>query len=159
MKKIFVAEKDNEIKKCLLSLKTINGRKIGMDKDVYYKISDDADDEYDIVIYNNEFDGKIKTKHVCMVNSDEKIYCKPGDVPIISCGLNSLATVTASSICDDFEGTCFQYCLQRNILNLEGKIIEPQEFPVKVDSDFLEIHSALFAVTLGLLCDEKITVI
>lgn len=105
-----------------------------------------------LTINNTE---NIKATHDChlyMFNSDEKNTARLlKDTLIISYGLNSIATVTASSIDSGENFLCFQYCLQRSILGFSGKKIEPMEFPVKLINTEIDIHSALAVVTFALM--------
>lgn len=98
-----------------------------------------------------------KASHDCqlyMFNSDEKNTARLSkNALIISYGLNSIATVTASSIDSGDDFLCFQYCLQRGILSFSGKKIEPMEFPVKLSNTEIDIHSALAVVTFTLMYD------
>ena len=90
--------------------------------------------------------------YVTILNADEPtmapVYSKS---LVITYGLNSLATATASSLKNEPGKTCFQYCLQRSIVTLKGKILEPQEFPVMLPDVFPEISAAMGFVTLGLV--------
>jgi len=70
---------------------------------------------------------------------------------VITYGLNPLATVTASSVLENPEQTDFLCCLQRSIVTLKGKVIEPQEFPVSLPSTYTDISAAMGVVCLGLV--------
>lgn len=68
------------------------------------------------------------TKYL-VVNSDLKNNLKMLDelqLTVITYGFNSKATITISSVVDDK----VLVCLQRNIVNNEGKTIEAQEFEI-----------------------------
>ncbi len=87
-----------------------------------------------------------------ILNTDRKI---PSDLNpkslIITYGLNSLSTVTASSLKPEPEGLSFSCCLQRSIVTLKGNILEAQEFPVFLPSPWTDISAALGFVALGLV--------
>lgn len=106
---------------------------------------------YDIIINNS---AKEEKAHAFMYiyNSDEEIKEIPRESLVISYGVNSLATATASSIDEQEEGIKFQYCLQREVVTLSGKKTEPQEFPVRFSSG-ISIHAALACVTFAIVCD------
>lgn len=58
------------------------------------------------------------------------------DLNIITFGFNSKATITASSVEENFI-----ICIQRKLVNLEQKVIEPQELEVKFDGINAQINS------------------
>jgi len=69
------------------------------------------------------------------------------EATIITYGFNSKATITASSVSDDE----ILLCIQRNITNKEGKIIEPQEIKVEI----IENTNCTLAVQSVLLLYKK----
>lgn len=75
---------------------------------------------------------------------------------VITYGLNNKATVTASSL--DMNNLIeFNFCLQREIKTLKGDIVEPLDFPVKINFLSKEfIYSALASITVGLCYDLNI---
>lgn len=99
--------------------------------------------------------GMIQIGNTLILNSDAGVpnaiksydrYC------IITCGLSTRSTITASSILDDG----FTYCLQRGIFSLGGKEIAPQEFKVKWHEKPDDLYPYLAAVTLLLLCGVSV---
>ncbi|MBR3576549.1 MAG: hypothetical protein IKL42_03990 [Clostridia bacterium] len=68
---------------------------------------------------------------------------------VITCGLAGICTITLSSITDEE----IVVCIQRNITDLCGKCIMPQEIPVKAKS--LTPHDAMLMYALALVCGEK----
>lgn len=71
----------------------------------------------------------VNTKYL-VVNSDLKNNLKLLDelqLTVITYGFNSKATITISSVVDDK----ILVCLQRNIVNNEGRTIEAQEFEMQ----------------------------
>ncbi|KAB3535397.1 UDP-N-acetylmuramyl-tripeptide synthetase [Alkaliphilus pronyensis] len=78
------------------------------------------------------------------------------NIVIITYGLNTKATITASAI-DSDETTAFNYCLQRGITSISGVEIEPFEYPIKLPlAGKHNIYNALSAITCGLLLDMPI---
>ena len=107
---------------------------------------------YDILIENNTPATGTHGDYVHLVNSDEVIPLPGSEHTVfITYGLNTFATATASSITEDGSHLHFQYCLQRNIVSLKGKMIECQEFPVSVYHSKADLHSAIAFTTLALL--------
>lgn len=126
----------------------------GEDKD-FLLLEAPFEKKCDIVINNCGKGHKMSKSCICLLNSDAEQ--RAGDfeaLMVISYGLNSLATVTASSISDDGERLCFQYCLQREIVSFSGKKTEPQEFPVCFESG-ISVHAALAVTTFFLLTEIK----
>jgi len=88
--------------------------------------------------------------YMTIMNTDER-HNGPinKQAPVLAYGLNPLATVTASSICIEENHTAFSCCLQRSIVTLKGKMIEPQEIPMRLPTE--DISSALAFAALGLV--------
>ncbi len=68
---------------------------------------------------------------------------------VITCGLSGICTVTLSSITDDE----LVVCIQRNITDVCGECVLPQEIPVKTGT--LTPHDAMLVYALALVCGEK----
>ncbi|MBU5677041.1 UDP-N-acetylmuramyl-tripeptide synthetase [Alkaliphilus sp. MSJ-5] len=97
---------------------------------------------------------------IALINHDDNYGLKMlegnNEILIISYGLSSKSTVTASSIDTDFL-TSFNYCLQRGITTLSGVEIEVFEYPI--NSNLLgnhNIYNALSAISTCLLLDVPI---
>ena len=90
--------------------------------------------------------------YITLMNADKKLSL-PIDKKslIITYGLNPLATITASSVDTDGERTTFLCCLQRSIVTLKGKILEPQEFSVTLPEDITDLGTFMGFVCLGLV--------
>ena len=72
-------------------------------------------------------------------------------LPAITYGLNAKSTLTASSITDED----FVACIQRNIEDINGALISPQEFTVKQGRG--DLYTMLASLCVALLCfGEKI---
>lgn len=70
---------------------------------------------------------EFKRKGFVITSQDVNVPQKLRKYPLISCGMSSKNTVTFSSLRQDGG----MICLQRRLCTLGGKIVEPQEFPVK----------------------------
>lgn len=93
---------------------------------------------------------------VLLLNADKRYESAQFDkeIEVISCGINSKATVTASSI-EKVEGSVvFNLCVQRKMLALDGREIEPQEIKVCIEHENCSLFCMLAAVTCGLLCGK-----
>jgi UDP-N-acetylmuramoyl-L-alanyl-D-glutamate--2,6-diaminopimelate ligase len=77
---------------------------------------------------------------------------------LITYGLNSKASITASSIQQDIEKErIVQCCLQRELITLSGKLVDPGEFTVLLPLHTgAEVYSALGAITAALLNDVEL---
>lgn len=85
---------------------------------------------------------------IVLLHTDRKITLPTGKKPlVVTYGLNPLATVTASSL-DKHRKTRMVCCLQRSIVTLFGKVVEPQEFSASIPG---AESTAISFVTLGLL--------
>ena len=150
-----ITEENKEIEKlisCALKEKNIPfGKDFEDEKNRYIFMSEPFLKKCDIIINDSKKELKSADCFIYLYNSDNKAKACPKDSLVISYGLNSLATVTASSIDETEDALSFQYCLQREIVSFSGKKIEPQEFGVRLSSG-TKIHSALAFVTFMLLC-------
>ena len=68
---------------------------------------------------------------------------------VITCGLSGICTITLSSIMDEE----LVVCIQRNITDVCGNCVMPQEIPVKTSA--LTPHDAMLMYALALVCGEK----
>jgi UDP-N-acetylmuramyl tripeptide synthase len=98
----------------------------------------------------------LKENGYFIFNSDsiQKIDFKCASVFPVTYGLNGKTTITTSSI-DDTEKLCFSYCLQRSILSLSGKVIQPFEVPIIADGEYDDINYYLAAYTCLLVLGNK----
>lgn len=78
------------------------------------------------------WDMPMKERSFVIVSSDDKkifpFFLRKGTA-LITCGINSKASITVSSI--DKDGEMIQCCIQRDIRCLTGEIFESQEFPLE----------------------------
>ncbi len=87
-----------------------------------------------------------------LLNADRKHHTTINrNALVITYGLNPLATLTASSLSETPYGIDFHCCLQRSIVTLRGKVLEPQEFPVHLFPTSGDISAAMAFVCLGLI--------
>lgn len=83
-----------------------------------------------------------------ILNSDsiQKIDYTCDKVYPITYGLNGKTTVTASSI-EDMSELCFSFCLQRSIITIEQKLIEPFEKPLRLKGKYQDVYYYLAALS------------
>ncbi len=116
--------------------------------------------KFDIALNDNS-SKNIIADFVTIIDSDNtSLSFTQNKSIIISYGLNSLATVVASSINTSRDFLSFQFCLQRSIATLKGALLEPQEFPVTIKLPSISISDALAYCVLALICGiskEKIS--
>lgn len=103
----------------------------------------------------------LEEKNVVIVNSDNKGFF-PFSIgtgtTLITCGFNSKASVTASSVvCDDDNTEKIQCCIQRAIRTISGERLEPQEFAVNLDNKRKNVIGALAAITAAIAYDMEIS--
>lgn len=79
------------------------------------------------VLLDGSFNGLIKKYSHKVINI--KYKGKISDLKVITYGFNSKSTVTASSVTEEE----MLICVQRNIINIKGKKIEPQEINIEKD--------------------------
>ena len=108
----------------------------------------------------NEFLANVLRSNTILINNDEPFSIKAVDlskeVIPITYGLNKRAAVTASSI-DMGDTTYFNYCLQRSFRTKSGRLVEPFEMPIALNTMGNHIiYNALAAVTCGLYYDVDI---
>ena len=134
------------------------------------KNDDDAKDliantVFDIFVYLNSnayssFNGikDVGSKNILVANCDEKSifpFCVGIGTTLITCGLNSKASITASSITTEERISQMQCCVQRTIKTISQKEIEPMEFSVSFPSKY-NISYVLTVLAVALICDINI---
>ena len=99
-----------------------------------------------------------RTKYL-ILNSDvsnDLRFFKDNKINLITYGLNTKATITISSVKEDDVLVCFQ----RNIENISKKVIEEQEFDIKIKkSNIKKIYNTLAIFTVLSIYEEKIKII
>ena len=104
----------------------------------------------------------IKPNGYAIINADDCLifpYILPENVNIITCGINSNASVTFSAISEYKNGReKIQCCIQRTIRTVSGKYIEPQEFGVNVRGKY-PLSDVLLIITAAIATDiaESVT--
>ena len=104
----------------------------------------------------------LNRKNIIILNSDDKSifpFLIGTGTTLITCGINSKASVTASSIVGEDSAEKIQCCIQRTIKTLSGEELEPQEFTVNIGKDEKndsEVTSVLAAVTAAIAADVEI---
>ncbi|CDF58499.1 Mur ligase family protein [Thermobrachium celere] len=99
----------------------------------------------------------LKENGYIILNADsiQKIEFVCEKVYPITYGLNERTTVTASSI-DDMNGLCFSFCLQRSIVTINGKLIQPFEKPLSLKGKYQDIYYYLASISALLCLDYEI---
>lgn len=136
------------------------------------------DVEFDLVMYNGldlkngdvDID-KCKNIFKCIrkggfgiINSDDELSYKIVEgidkIFLLTCGLNSKASITASSISYSFRGINFNYYIQRAVPTLSNKEIIPQEIPIFINKlGIKNIYYGLYAITTALLFDINVDIL
>lgn len=140
---------------------------IAMGKAVFItNIFSDAFIEFDIIV----FFSYAKIQHInlkyngyAIINADDCARLKnimlSAGITKITCGVNSKAGVTISSIGENMDGTeIIQCCIQHRIRTLSGRMIEPQEFSVNVRGINYPISEVLSLITTAITGDIEETV-
>lgn len=92
--------------------------------------------KFKIIVLNKGIDNKnikniLLNAEYLILNSDINVkidLIENLDLKVITYGFNSKSTVTASSVTEEM-----LICVQRNIINIKGKKIEPQEINIEKD--------------------------
>lgn len=77
---------------------------------------------------------------------------------IITCGFNSKAAITLSSVIDNNYKT-IQVCIQQPFKTLNNKVIDQQEFSLNISGYESDLFRVLSAVVTILICDVPINTI
>ena len=93
--------------------------------------------KFKIIVLNKGIDNKnikniLLNAEYLIINSDINVkidLIENLDLKVITYGFNSKSTVTASSVTEEE----MLICVQRNIINIKGKKIEPQEINIEKD--------------------------
>ena len=106
----------------------------------------------DILLLHDPKNTPIRADYITLVNADRcRGALDTGNSLLISYGVNPLATVTASSFPREPDKSRFICCIQRSIVTLKGKIIEPREFPVVLPDTISDLSVAMAYTCLALL--------
>lgn len=69
----------------------------------------------------------------------------------VTYGFNTKASITTSSIGDTVFKDGFICCLQRSISTRSGKLIEPQEYKLKLEANEFDSHNVLAAASFAII--------
>ena len=98
----------------------------------------------------------IKNAKYLVINTDlsiENEVLEDIEIKIITYGLNQKSTITASSIKEE----SIIICIQREIRNIQNKIIEPNEIKINVKNS-KNINEILAIYSIIMLYNDKISV-
>lgn len=104
----------------------------------------------------------IRENGYIIINADDCgifSYILPQRINIVTCGVNSSASVTFSGIGENRDGReSLQCCIQREIKTVSGRKIEPQEFSVNIIGLKYPISEVLAITTAAITGDIEETV-
>lgn len=125
--------------------------------------------QFDVVIYTdkaeditrNDYPERIERvfslmadKGIAIVNVDDSdlISLLQGmKHSFVTYGFNTKASITTSSIGDTLFKDSFICCLQRSISTRSGKMIEPQEYKLKLETSEFDSHNVLAAASFAII--------
>ena len=110
--------------------------------------------KFKIIVLNKGIDNKnikniLLNAEYLILNSDINVkidLIENLDLKVITYGFNSKSTVTASSITEEE----MLICVQRNIINIKGKKIEPQEINIEKDI-MLDNYDNMYIMCLAII--------
>jgi len=146
-----IAEQDGRINRLLKTALKKKGYRVSTKEntDADYLLLSGAVKNCDLLLLHHACPSP-QPDYMTIINTDEEnLTLNSLHTLTISYGLNPLATVTASSIKHENNRISFSCCLQRAIVTLKGSILEPQEFPVKLQD--ADIGTGLAFAALGLV--------
>ena len=111
--------------------------------------------KFKIIVLNKGIDNKnikniLLNAEYLILNSDINVkidLIENLDLKVITYGFNSKSTVTASSVTEEE----MLICVQRNIINIKGKKIEPQEIKVNISRESVDIYDVMIVIALAIL--------
>lgn len=110
--------------------------------------------KFKIIVLNKGIDNKnikniLLNAEYLILNSDINVkidLIENLDLKVITYGFNSKSTVTASSVTEEK----MLICVQRNIINIKGKKIEPQEINIEKDI-MLDNYDNMYIMCLAII--------
>ena len=110
--------------------------------------------KFKIIVLNKGIDNKnikniLLNAEYLILNSDINVkidLIENLDLKVITYGFNSKSTVTASSVTEEE----MIICVQRNIINIKGKKIEPQEINIEKDI-MLDNYDNMYIMCLAII--------
>lgn len=123
---------------------------------IYTGMSENDDMPNDSIetFYPDKLNKLMSERGVSIVNVDdgELISMLNGiNQHIVTYGFNSKASITTSSIGDSSIDGSFMCCLQRSISTQNGKLIEPQEYKLKLEPGVFDTHNILAAASFAIV--------
>lgn len=97
---------------------------------------------------------KMADKGIAIVNVDDSDLIKLLEGMkhrFVTYGFNSKACVTASSIGDTVYKEGFICCLQRSVSTRDGKVMEPQEYKIRLETGGFDCHNLLAAAAFAIV--------
>ncbi|MCX7748105.1 MAG: Mur ligase family protein [Clostridia bacterium] len=135
---------------------------------------------FDVIIYSDKADdldelkrdkhlevirkvfSMLDEKGIAIVNLDESSIIKFLDGMkhyVVTYGFNPKASITLSSIGDPVHKDIFMCCQQRTISTRSGKLIEPQEYRIHLQSDEIDAYNILAAATFAIVYGLDLNVV
>lgn len=155
MVSVTVSEEEDIISALLQNFLTAKGEVFVKEKSVSglsrFLLWPDTKTSCNVLLLHKPLEVSQSPYDITLLNADLKITPPDKNSLIITYGLNSLATITASSMNNDLEKTHFFCCLQRSIVSLSGNVIDPQEMSVILPEVIRDDSSAIAFVALLLL--------
>lgn len=113
--------------------------------------------KFKIIVLNKGIDNKnikniLLNAEYLILNSDINVkidLIENLDLKVITYGFNSKSTVTASSVTEEE----MLICVQRNIINIKGKKIEPQEINIEKDI-MLDNYDNMYIMCLAIIYEK-----
>lgn len=150
----------NEILKRTIKTKfeiiNINKRSLENIKNITFESLIINDDVKELLKTSKYLEDIINRAKYLILNSDisnDLKFFRENKINVITYGLNRKATITVSSIEEDN----VLICLQRNIENISKKIIEEQEFNIKIQKNNIQkTYNILAIFTILSIYEEKL---
>jgi UDP-N-acetylmuramoyl-L-alanyl-D-glutamate--2,6-diaminopimelate ligase len=137
-------------------LKDISLGEIDFDLFIHCSISEDSYEASEEGLSKiNSMIGSSKRHNIVVLNTDDShwkdMLIDLGNTYLVTYGLGSKATVTASSI-EGGRNIRFCYCLQRSLTDFNNKTVEPMEVPFEINVlGLYNVYNGLAAITAALI--------
>lgn len=102
----------------------------------------------------------LSEKNIVIINADDKRlfpFSIGAGTTLISCGFSNKASVTASSVMEEYDLGRVQCCIQRTIKTVSGTRLEPQEFGISISNHLKSVSAVLAAVTAAIAGDMEVS--
>lgn len=118
----------------------------------YTFLSPETTDSCDILLMH---DPKIAphahADYITLLNTDQTTHLLNKQALLVTYGFNPRASVTVSSLRSEASQTEMFCCIQRTLITLKGRLIEPQEFSLMLPTSSVDPLAALAFTALGLI--------